>query len=268
MIKVPSIAFVIIATELQPWKRILQEGQESTWIKGLNGEEHYLAAYSNNALNKSIQDPQDHRRIIFQDGERKHWQLSDPEFIRENHASFEAYGGFGGLVPTTISAMNFLSKTYNPDFIIRTNVSSYWNIAQLRKLLSQLSTTDLYAGVTGPAYSGISGKFKSARYVSGAGMILSRDVVSRLVDIRDSIDLTLIDDLTIGRSLAKVGVKPTELGRIDVRHKWDIKAIDEEVFRKAHHFRCKSEHRFGGSSFRSDVSLMRSIDKRINLYDE
>jgi hypothetical protein len=162
--------------------------------------------------------------------------------------------------------MGYLSKTYSPDFIIRTNVSSYWNLVQLRKILSQLSSKDLYAGVTGPAYSGISGKFKSARYVSGAGMILSRDVVSRLIDIRDSIDLTLIDDLTIGRSLAKVGIKPTELGRIDVRHKSDIKAIDEDLFEKTYHFRCKSEHRFGGSSFRSDVSLMKSIDKRINSY--
>lgn len=261
----PTFAFIIIATELQPWKKILQEGQEATWLKELQDGERYLAVYSDGRLNNSIQDPQDHRKIIFQEGDVKPWKLSQPSFLRDNHASFEAYGGYGGLVPTTISAINYLQEKYDPDFFIRTNVSSYWNLTQLRLLLGQLSHDGLYAGVTGPAYSGISGKFKSARYVSGAGMILSRDVASKLIQIRDSVDLTYIDDLTIGRSLTKAGVEPTELKRIDLRHKKDVAALDKDVFQETFHFRCKSEHRYGISSFRSDVSLMKTIDKRINL---
>jgi hypothetical protein len=262
----PTFAFIIIATELQPWKRILKDGQEATWIRDLGVGERYLAVYSDGSLNNTIQDPQDHRRIIFQGDRVEGWNISAPRFIQDNHAQFEAYGGYGGLVPTTISAIEYLRQEFNPDFYIRTNVSSFWNLLELRKLLSALPMTGTYAGVTGPAYSGLSGKLKSTRYVSGAGMIMSRDVASRLVEIGSSIDLTYIDDLTIGRALGKAGIKSQELTRVDLRHKRDVFEIVEEDFLRTYHFRCKSEHRYGISSFRSDVSLMKAIQKRFDSY--
>ena len=260
----PSFAFIIIATELQPWKRILVQGPESTWIQNLITNEHYLAIYSDGSYGHAYQDPSDHRRIKFPEGASHSWEISQPQFIRPNHAVFNAFEGYGGLIPATVSAIEYIKNTYDPDFYIRTNVSSYWNTTALKKRLSQLPSEGIYAGVTGPAYSGLTGKFKNSRYVSGAGMVLSRDVASKLVDIRKSIDLTYIDDLSIGRSLTKTNIVPTELTRIDLRHASEIDEIDYTKLNEAIHFRCKSEDRIGFASFRSDVALMKAVHKKLN----
>ena len=259
----PRCVFVIIATRAQPWMRILVDGQEKTWIKDLNQSESFLAAFSDDSLGSSHSDPSDHRKVIFGKDVELNWEPSKPSFLSENHVNFNSFEGFGGLIPTTISAFDHILNDQNIDFIIRTNVSSYWNLRQLRKILNNLPSTNVFAGVTGPAYSGLSGKFKSTKYVSGAGMIFSRDVATKLTENYKSVDLTLIDDVSIGRSIAKLGIKTIELPRIDVRHRRDVTELPLDIMQNCAHFRCKSDIRVGGISYRNDVLLMKAIQKRL-----
>jgi hypothetical protein len=258
------IAFVIIATTELPWRRILKLGQERTWIQDLSSEETYLAAYSDGSLGPSIQDPENHQKLIFPDTASKKWNISEPHFIKANHATFSAPSGFGGIIPTTISAIKFIMESWNPDFIIRTNVSSYWNMTCLRTKLETLPLGGLYAGVTGPAYGGLTGKFSKTRYVSGAGIVMSQDVADIIVNSWKKFDLDYIDDLSIGRTLAKIGVPTQDLARVDVRHVSDVLSFPFESLQNSYHFRCKSEYRFGLDFMRRDVSLMESIANRLN----
>jgi hypothetical protein len=244
--------------------RILVDGQEQTWIKDLNQSESYLAAFSDGSLGKSESDPFDHRKVIFSKQAQMGWKPSKPENQQGNHVYFRSFEGFGGLIPTTISAFEHILNNQSFDFILRTNVSSYWNMSQLRRTLANLPSTNVFAGVTGPAHSGISGKFKSTRYVSGAGMIISRDVATKLVENYRSLDLKLIDDVSIGRSIAKFGVKTMELPRIDVRHKRDINDLSLEEIQECAHYRCKSDIQLGRFSYRNDVALMKLIHKRLH----
>jgi hypothetical protein len=255
----PTFAFVVIATKEQPWQRILKQGPESTWVKFLGAGERYLSAYADGNLGSSEIDPTNHQRILFDNRRKPTWQISKPFFFRENHAVFSAHAGYGGLIPSTISAVSFLQEKYDPDFIIRTNVSSYWNLVALRELLSNLPASEVYAGITGAAYGGVTGYLNRSRYVSGAGMIMSRDVYGRLVQNRNDFDISLIDDLSIGRTFASLGVKPTETTRIDLRHVWDIRQFPVDSLTATAHFRCKSAHKVGKFEVRRDASVMRHL---------
>lgn len=255
----PTFAFVVIATKEQPWQRILRNGPESTWIKGLGVGERYLAAYGDGNLGTSVIDPTNHQRVLFDSKKKPRWQISKPSFFRENHAVFSAHAGYGGLIPATISAISFLQESCNPDFIIRTNVSSYWNLVALRELLSNLPTSEVYAGVTGAAFGGVTGYLNRSRYVSGAGMILSRDVYGQMVLKKDDFDLTCIDDLSIGRTFSSLGIKPIEITRIDLRHVWDVKQFPRGSLSANAHFRCKSAHKVGNFEVRRDASVMRHL---------
>jgi hypothetical protein len=258
------IAFVIIATTELPWRRILSLGQEGTWLQDLESEETYIAAYSDGSMGLSKQDTTNHQKIFFPDADTKKWSISQPQFFKDYHATFSAPSGFGGIIPTTISAIKHLRESWNPDYIIRTNVSSYWNMVCLRKKLESLPRFGLYAGVTGPAYGGITGKISKTRYVSGAGIVMSNDVADLLVDSWNDYDLDYIDDLSIGRTLAKKAVSAYDLERTDVRHLSDVSSLPFDHLQSSYHFRCKSEYRFGPGFMRRDVSLMEAIAKRLN----
>lgn len=255
----PTFAFIVIATKEQPWQRILHQGPESTWVKGLGVGEHYLAAYSDGKLGLSSVDPTNHQRIVFDNLKKPSWDISKPLFFLENNATFTAHAGYGGLIPTTISAVSFLQEKYDPDFIIRTNVSSYWNLIALRNLLSKIPASEVYAGITGAAFGGVTGYLNRSRYVSGAGMIMSRDVYQRMVRERSEFDVNWIDDLSIGRTFSSLGIKPTETTRIDLRHVCDIREHPVGSLSTTAHFRCKSAHKVGKFEVRRDASIMRHL---------
>ncbi len=255
----PTFAFIIIATKEQPWQRILRHGPESTWVKNLSRGERYLAAYSDGKLGLSSVDLANHQRIVFDNLKKPSWDISKPLFFRENHATFTAHAGYGGLIPATISAVSFLQEKYDPDFIIRTNVSSYWNLAALRKLLSSLPSLAVYAGITGAAFGGVSGYLNRSRYVSGAGMIMSRDVCQQMVQEKNKFDLTCIDDLSIGRTFSRLGIKPIDTTRVDLRHVWDIRQLPTDSLSSTVHFRCKSAHKVGKIEVRRDANIMRHL---------
>jgi hypothetical protein len=260
----PTFAFIVIATKDQPWQRVLRQGPERTWVKNLGKGEHYLAAYSDGTLGNSKVDETNHQQIIFDSPRKSSWEITEPSFFRENHANFTAHAGYGGLIPTTISSVSYLQEEHDPDFIIRTNVSSYWNLNALRKLLTALPRSEVYAGVTGAAYGGVPGFLDRSRYVSGAGMIMSKDVYRQLILERNRFDLTCIDDLSIGRTFSSLGIKPMEASRIDLRHIWDIKQIPTISLSENAHFRCKSEHKVGKLEVRRDASLMRHLHEVLN----
>lgn len=264
----PTFAFVVIATKDQPWQRILRKGPLETWFKDLQINENFLAVYSDGSLGNSHQDGSNHQRVIFENPKKLAWEISTPRFLEENQVSFSAHSGYGGLIPTTISAISYLQSKYNPDYIIRTNVSSYWNLSALRNLLATLPITGVYAGVTGDAFGRLTGLLKNARYVSGAGMILSRDVCQEMISNREKFDVTWIDDLSIGRTLAKLKIRSSELNRIDLRHVWEINQLTSSTLSSNVHFRCKSLHRVDGLEIRRDVNVMRHLHSVIERLSE
>jgi hypothetical protein len=257
-----NIGFVIIATEEEPWTSINRVGQESTWLKDLRECDRYLAAYSLGNLGESRINPKNHRKIEFLSGSSRSHNLSEPKFFNKYHATFEGVRGYGSLVGTTLSAMNYLVNESDCDFIVRTNVSSYWGIEKLREFLADKPQSNYYAGCAEKLYGGLRGRIQETKYASGAGIIMSADVAKRLVENRRKFSKRFIDDLAIGRVASSLGLELNYLNRIDLDSLEKLNQLSSEDLSGNYHFRCKSYIYPGVAEPRGDIEIMRELHMR------
>jgi len=77
-------------------------------------------------------------------------------------------------------------NNYDYDFVLRTNLSSFWDIPRLLKNLEELPTEKCYAG-DGPLHHvSPNTEYIACPYVSGTDTILSKDVVEKGINYLDS----------------------------------------------------------------------------------
>lgn len=103
------------------------------------------------------------------------------------------------ILHKTLKAIEVLLGDH--DYVIRTNISSLYDFALLRR--KNLPKKGLYAGHVWHT---------SGSFVSGSGMILSRDVAKKLLSAPAPADLILSrkDDVAIGQILSAQGVVARE----------------------------------------------------------
>ena len=126
----------------------------------------------------------------------------------KNNLTCDSVQGWDEILPNTISAMKYIQDNLNFDYLIRTNQSTYWNLQNLSELLRSLPETNLYAGF-------VDSKLPM-QFVSGSGVIMSKDVVNLLTKNPEKLESRLIDDLAIGKFLNSMGIKPFHLIRPQV----------------------------------------------------
>ena len=73
-----------------------------------------------------------------------------------------------GMYQKTMKAIEYLSNNYTYDYIVRTNLSSFWNIPNLFKLCDTFPKTNFAGG------------YNIQGFISGTGIIMSPDVATRL----------------------------------------------------------------------------------------
>lgn len=94
----------------------------------------------------------------------------------------------------TVAAIRILLKDH--DYVIRTNLSSMWDFRVFAQ--QNFSTVGLYTGYTWAT---------DPPFVSGAGMVMSRDVAETLAR-PTSLSLNPADDIAIAQVLAAAGIHP------------------------------------------------------------
>ena len=181
-----------------------------------------------------------------------------------SHPDIETYHYFGGAIKQyhtknsihlkctenyhlmgirTLECFDYCLKNFEFDFLLRTNISSYIHKYNLMSWLSDKPRQNFYSGVIGE-YSGI-------RYVSGAGIFMSKDVVEKTIERANSIDTSLVDDVAIGKLLSDTNIIPAL--RVDLHCEHQNLNFDTSSF----HFRCKCE-----SNRKVDSLVMRAIHDR------
>lgn len=150
----------------------------------------------------------------------------------------------------TLAAMRHALETQEFDFLFRTNTSSYVNTDLLSTLVRAQPSTGVYSGRIITTTSG-------ASFVSGAGILMSRDVVETVA--RDSsFEFDLPDDIAIARSASRAGLTAEPLGRVDITGLDQVDSLSQAVLASAFHYRCKV--RWERSS---DIEVMRRLHARI-----
>jgi hypothetical protein len=128
-----------------------------------------------------------------------------PQEIQGNTFWLSGKESLKHLTTKTIDSMKYFLTKDSYDFIVRTNMSSFWNFKALIKFLETLPKQNVYSGIIGN-HNGIP-------FVSGSGFIMSNDVAKLLIDNRNIAEsVCIVDDVDIGYTMDKLGV-PFSLGK-------------------------------------------------------
>ena len=137
----------------------------------------------------------------------------------------------------TLQAFKFVLQNYDFDYLFRTNTSSYLDTSALLETIRTLPKRNLYSGVIGRVFGDLS-------FASGAGVLMSRDVLERVCQLEKSWNHGLVDDIALGvivESLRNPSVNLTALSRLDIPSLEVAQQTSKELIMKNYHFRCKSK---------------------------
>jgi len=253
------VVFLIVSSSDQPYARIQHQGQENTWIKDTsiyeNVDYRYLISNGSKPLrNAELSELHKYSNSSVITPARRN-------SISSNHSNtlvINSSRGWESILSNTLTGFKWaLELEEKFDFIIRTNISSYWNVQNTLELLGALPKTKLYAGHELNVLD--------TRFVAGDGIILSRDLVELISSRVSEIDSGVIDDVAIGRFLRNFKINPRHIPRPIVQTLFDCHNLD--IYRnKTHQVRCKVERTLLGKSYRLDVGLMKSLHRNFKKH--
>lgn len=270
--KKAKLLTLILSHDSDPFKRIQTEGQDSTFLKNLPQDVIALRYFGT-----SLQVPRRYKLFFM----LRQWQYSllhysrnflvgpflrfllahrfgdrvvqNIPFIYQDSGIPEAHemllpgkstGNLFFQIPEdwsliglkTLSAFRYVLENYEFEFLFRTNTSSFVDLPRLLDHLNDKPKTGLYAGVIGTV-------FQNDKFASGAGILMSRDVVERICLDGENWKHGLIDDIAIGELVAKLSepsIDVISLPRLDLNSLDLVHRTDPELIKKSIHLRCKS----------------------------
>ena len=249
-----------------PWKTILKEGQLFTWLENQGADIHH--AYGR-PISKYI------RKI-----DVKYWDMKWMKLIGKSvmlverslkwplskiHLKIREVPGFK---PKTINweiqtpDLNVLlgNKTIaifehflstNKNYLIMTTSSSYINLDNVNNHLGSHQKTNVVAGriITQ----------RDTKFASGSFRILSRDVVTAVINNRSKYDYWLPEDLALVRLLRAMDIDYVEIPSIDLTDVHELRKLTKDDLWNFTHFRLKS----GTFNNRHDVELMKELHRKL-----
>lgn len=241
----PKTLILIIATDNVPAYKELQ----TIWESYMNSDPEHFEAY-----------------FI-----RANPDLPKPYEIRKNTITYKTHESYApGIINKTIGCMEALESRLDEfDFVIRTNLSSFYPFANLLKFLSGLPRENCYCGIslwTGEIWLP-NLDTTHIPFVSGAGIIFSRDIVKLLLKEHRNYQrfkASLPDDVFIGLVCHKNSVPIKEAQRWDYpTYKHWLKS-NHKIEDFAYHFRAKGNYniRTDQDPFVDEILTLKALLKR------
>jgi hypothetical protein len=256
-----NIVFIVIATDQKPWGKLLRRGPGSTWFKTLPDNTSVVSIYSDGSLGASHYLDQTRVGIEKRLINSELSELKYPVLIEGQRLVFPGISGWAGILPTTLSALEYVRLNFEYDFIVRTNVSSYWNVRNLITVLDGMPKNDLFMGVVGTANV----ENDELDFISGAGMIMSRNIVEKIIENRSKIDFSYIDDVALGILARDLELNLTPGVRQDFSRILTLLTRPSFELSKIYHFRLRSEFFYHGIRIRKDAMLMKMLHFKLRL---
>lgn len=236
---------LIIATDDKPAYRELQK----IWEAYMNTDPQHFEAYFLRA------DP----------------NLSVPYVIKSNEIIVKTEEGFvPGILNKTILALEAMQERLHEfDYVIRTNLSSFFPFPNLLNYLKKLPQENCYCGISlfQTKELGVPADFKIIPFVSGAGIILSRDLAKLL--IKDHADFEkykseVPDDVFIGLFYFRKKIAPIAAQRWDYCSYQLWLDYNHKIEGHAYHFRAKSNYfiRKSDDPFEDELLTLKALLKK------
>jgi hypothetical protein len=134
-----------------------------------------------------------------------------------------------GIINKTVISLEALEQQLdNFDYIVRTNMSSFFIFPRMLEYLDTLPRENVYCGILGE------------NYVSGAGIIISTDIAKLILRYKNELlnNTTFIDDVLIGKFMERHNISMTGYtGRVDIASLGEWHKVKNFISTKAFHFR-------------------------------
>lgn len=154
--------------------------------------------------------------------------------VTEDTLTLRGRERYDSIFKKTVEAMEYFLSRRLYDYVVRTNLSSVWDVPNLLTYLATAPRERYYAGQrTTHEASGLS-------FASGAGFILSSDVARLLLTYQQrGRSLQELDDVAVAAVLASVGVLPQNLPRVDFLSLAHYEEHNDKIPEGSFHFRVK-----------------------------
>ena len=149
-----------------------------------------------------------------------------------------------------LAAYKYLLDNFSFEYLYEVNGSSYVNLSALLRYLQDIPELGFYGGLL---------PWQEASFISGASRLTSYDVLERLLKNRKNWDVSLLEDVAIGKLLTSLGFKPNAINSSILEQLEDVANISQFDLYQNFHFRTKS----GPLNQRNDIALMAAIHKKI-----
>lgn len=155
----------------------------------------------------------------------------------------------------TLDSLRYSIENYEFDYLLRINSTCLPVPSQIAELVAKLPSERVYGGKTL--------QFAGTRFVSGAAIIFSRDVVRGIVDNAERYCYNVYEDVGIGRLIQSKNLADiVEIKRLDITALEHVPVVVSPGWPAAYAVRCKAEN---PETTRSEpvVELMRAVRKHL-----
>lgn len=195
--------------------------------------------------------------------------LSTPYLFTDDSLIVQIEDGYrpGILNKTLLSMEVFLPRLKEFDYVIRTNLSSFYVFPKLLQVLKTLPREKCYAGVT-LIFNNAENAVLNVWGISGAGIIFSTDLVESLIEEKKNLAKyepeKYGDDVVIACMLKDKAVRFVTLPRVDFQTKEEWINGQARILDSSFHFRAKNNYDFRKSeeSFEDELYIDHELLKR------
>ena len=187
-----------------------------------------------------------------------HYKSGNKTYIKENDLIVKAGKKTNEIGYKNFRAFEWVLENKQFDYLFRTNTSSYINISELEKFIK-----DIDKGNSKYIYSGKIINLKKStnnevvQFVSGAGILLSKNSLQSLVDNQNLFDHNEWEDVGIGKLFNLIDIFPTDGSRFDIRGNIFKLSIPLNEY----HYRCRIDNHYNYPRF-LETTVIKELHKR------
>ena len=223
-----KILYLIVTADEFPYIQLKQTGK-NTWQTRLSQFDNVIHLYSSCILGQSElnRDAFLHEEGVDILESRK---IEDPIKTTTDDWTFPTFDGWDSILHKTVSAFDFALAKLDFDYVVRTAPSSFWNPSALRRLLSSEKRAAAFGTVR---------KHYAIEYIEGSNLILSKDIVKKIVSNVNILDFGLIDDVALGKQMQELSIPMIDWPRPRIEFLSDFYDKRYGEFGEIYSFRCR-----------------------------
>jgi hypothetical protein len=248
-----KVLVLVLALDSEPWRTIEEQGQKVTWASAdakvpvywLHGQTGGLIRVWTRLVGRllqlfgAVEALKQFRVWVAAMAAQRPVLQSDSRIVTGVPETYIMTNA------KTVAGFRHILASHEFDYVLRTNSSTYVNLSMLSDYVQNLPSTNFYGGTLWTS--------GAVNYATGTSMLLSRDLVERVVD-DPKWDFDLVDDLAVGMAMSRAGVPLNAFPRIDVCTSEDLVSLSIETLRSSFIVRCK-----GLDDREHDVIAMRRV---------